>query len=123
MVEHLPHFSLLSLAVATRNEYLRTHTEAVTCHKHHHIEHPGKGNRPEFHLADTSHKRRVGDANELLHNEAEEDGVSHLPYTFIPVVCRHCYLSFTSLRRKLLSTTVTELTAIAALAHIGSADL
>ena len=92
LVEQGPYLAVLSLAVAAGDEYLRADAEAEGHHEDDHVEDAGDGRCAQFDLAHAAQEGGVRHSDELLHDEADEDGVGNVPDLAVGVcgLCHAC---------------------------------
>ena len=79
VVEQRAYLAVVLLAVAAGDEYLRADAEAEGHHEDDHVEDAGDGRCAQFDLAHAAQEGGVRHSDELLHNQADEDGVGDVP--------------------------------------------
>ena len=87
VVEQLADGAVVLLAVAAGNENLRADAEAEGHHEDDHVEDGGDGRGAQFDFAHAAQEGGVRHSDELLHNEADEDGVGDVPDLAVGVGC------------------------------------
>lgn len=79
----------VALPVTAGNQNLRADAEAETQHEDGQIVHSCNGRGAQLHFAHTPHEGRIGHADKLFHNQADKDGVGHLPYFSVGIFGMH----------------------------------
>ena len=85
MPKHAPYIFRFVLAVATPHEDLRTGTKSEDEHKHGNEEDTAERRCTQLHFAHTSQEGRVGHANQLLNDGAEQKGEYNFPNVAIGI--------------------------------------
>ena len=80
MVKDDAYLLVTPFAVATPHEYLCSNAEAQSYHEDGYIENASQRRSSQLDFAHTAQKGRIGHTDQLLHERAEQDGVSYGPY-------------------------------------------
>lgn len=91
MVKDIAYFEKVAFAVTASHDDLRTCAEPEAKHEDGDVEYATQGRSSQLHFAHTSKKRRVRHAYELLHQDADENGVGYFPNLSVAVLL-HCIL-------------------------------
>ena len=86
MPEQLARLAVVFLSVTVSYHNLRPDAESEAQHIQHHIVHAGDSACAQFKLSYPSEEDGVGHPYQLLHHEADKNGVRHLPYFFVTVL-------------------------------------
>ena len=68
---------------------LRADAEAEPQHEDGQVIYARNGRSTQFHFAHPPHEGRIGHADELFHEQTDQDGVGHLPYFAVGIFRMH----------------------------------
>ena len=85
LIEYCSYDLVVLFSVSPRHQDLRADGKSEPYHENSQIIYARYGRRAQLYLTHTAQKSRIGDADELFHYQAYEDGIGYEPYLTVAV--------------------------------------